>query len=57
MLELTGGDHADLDGPQEMEDYEEEEENPYEYGVAGNPTNESALAEQAMKEMTYYSML
>uniref|UniRef100_A0ACB8E4Z1 Uncharacterized protein n=1 Tax=Sphaerodactylus townsendi TaxID=933632 RepID=A0ACB8E4Z1_9SAUR len=46
MLELTTGDHADLDGPQEMEDYEDEE-NPYEYGVGGNPTNESA----------YYSML
>nr|XP_056721970.1 zinc finger protein 710 [Euleptes europaea] len=56
MLELTGGDHADLDGSQEMEDYEEEE-NTYEYGVGGNPTNESALAEQAMKEMAYYSML
>ncbi|XP_015284326.1 PREDICTED: zinc finger protein 710 [Gekko japonicus] len=56
MLELTSGDHTDLDGPQEMEDYEDEE-NPYEYGVGGNPTNESALAEQAMKEMAYYRML
>ncbi|XP_054858762.1 zinc finger protein 710 [Eublepharis macularius] len=56
MLELTTGDHTDLDGQQEMDDYEEEE-NPYEYGVGGNPTSESALAEQAMKEMAYYSML
>ncbi|XP_077173353.1 zinc finger protein 710 isoform X2 [Paroedura picta] len=56
MLELTSGDHPDLDGQQEMEDYEDEE-NAYEYGVGGNPTNESALAEQAMKEMAYYSML
>ncbi|XP_060116206.1 zinc finger protein 710 [Heteronotia binoei] len=59
MLELTsGGDHTDLDGPQEIDDYEEEEENPYEYGgVGGNPPTESALTEQAMKEMAYYSML
>ncbi|XP_061451244.1 zinc finger protein 710 [Rhineura floridana] len=57
MLELTGADHSELDGQQEMEDYEEEED-PYRYGaVVGNPASESALAEQAMKEMAYYSML
>ncbi|XP_053128398.1 zinc finger protein 710 [Hemicordylus capensis] len=59
MLELTGRDHhAELDGPQEMmEDYEEEEENVYDYGVGGDPTDASALTEQAMKEMAYYRML
>lgn len=54
MLELTGADHTELDGQQELEDYEE---NPYDYGVVGNPTAGSALTEQAMKEMAYYSML
>uniref|UniRef100_A0A8D0E9B8 Zinc finger protein 710 n=1 Tax=Salvator merianae TaxID=96440 RepID=A0A8D0E9B8_SALMN len=54
MLELTSG--AELDGQQEMEDYEEEE-NPYNCGVVGNPPSQSALTEQAMKEMAYYSML
>lgn len=55
MLELTGGDSSELEGQQEMEDYEEE--NAYDFGVVGNPAAESALAEQAMKEMAYYSML
>ncbi|KAJ6662806.1 hypothetical protein lerEdw1_011010 [Lerista edwardsae] len=55
MLELTGGDSSELEGQQEMEDYEEE--NAYDFGVVGNPAAESALTEQAMKEMAYYSML
>ncbi|XP_062998836.1 zinc finger protein 710 [Elgaria multicarinata webbii] len=54
MLELTGADRAELDGQQEMEDYDEE--NAYDYGMVGNPPA-SALAEHAMKEMAYYNML
>ncbi|KAH0620130.1 hypothetical protein JD844_014763 [Phrynosoma platyrhinos] len=55
MLELSGSNHTELDGQQEMEDYEEDSS--YNYRVVGNPTNASALAEQAMKEMAYYNML
>lgn len=53
MMELAGADHAELDGQQEMDDFEEE--NSYGYGAVGNPPDE--LAEQAMKEMAYYNML
>ncbi|NXE29360.1 ZN710 protein, partial [Ardeotis kori] len=55
MMELAGADHAELDGPPEMDDFEEE--NSYSYGGAGNPPDEHALTEQAMKEMAYYNML
>lgn len=55
MMDLAGAEHAELDGQQEMEDFEEE--NSYGYGGVGNPPDESALAEQAMKEMAYYNML
>lgn len=55
MMELAGADHAELDGQQEMEDFEEE--NSYGYGAVGNPPDEHTLAEQAMKEMAYYNML
>ncbi|XP_062440224.1 zinc finger protein 710 isoform X1 [Rhea pennata] len=55
MMDLTGTDHTELDGQQEMEDYEEE--NSYDYGGVGNPSDENALTEQAMKEMAYYNML
>ncbi|NXC51014.1 ZN710 protein, partial [Penelope pileata] len=39
MLELSGAEHAELDGQQEMEDFEEE--NSYGYGGVGNPPDES----------------
>ncbi|XP_031978746.1 zinc finger protein 710 isoform X2 [Corvus kubaryi] len=55
MMELAGADHAELDGQQEMDDFEEE--NSYGYGAVGNPPDEHTLAEQAMKEMAYYNML
>ncbi|NXL27787.1 ZN710 protein, partial [Glaucidium brasilianum] len=55
MMDLAGADHAELDGQQEMDDFEEE--NSYGYGGVGNPPDEHALAEQAMKEMAYYNML
>ncbi|XP_061302447.1 zinc finger protein 710 isoform X1 [Pezoporus flaviventris] len=55
MMELAGADHAELDGQQEMDDFEEE--NSYGYGGVGNPPDEHALTEQAMKEMAYYNML
>ncbi|XP_035168076.1 zinc finger protein 710 isoform X1 [Oxyura jamaicensis] len=55
MMDLAGAEHAELDGQQEMEDFEEE--NSYGYGGVGNPPDESALTEQAMKEMAYYNML
>ncbi|NXD31045.1 ZN710 protein, partial [Spelaeornis formosus] len=55
MMELAGADHAELDGQQEMDDFEEE--NSYSYGAVGNPPDEHTLAEQAMKEMAYYNML
>ncbi|XP_044300803.1 zinc finger protein 710 [Varanus komodoensis] len=54
MLELASAGHVELEGPQEAEDYEEE--HAYNYGVVGSAPA-SALAEQAMKEMAYYSML
>ncbi|XP_020820897.1 zinc finger protein 710 [Phascolarctos cinereus] len=54
MMELTGTDHAELDGPQEMEDYEE---NSYDYTGVENSTDDNALTEQAMKEMAYYNVL
>lgn len=50
MMELAGADHAELDGQQEMDDFEEE--NSYGYGGVGNPPDE-----HAMKEMAYYNML
>lgn len=55
MMELAGADHTELDGQQEMDDFEEE--NSYGYGAVGNPPDEHTLAEQAMKEMAYYNML
>ncbi|NXI13522.1 ZN710 protein, partial [Irena cyanogastra] len=55
MMELAGADHTELDGQQEMDDFEEE--NSYDYGAVGNPPDEHTLAEQAMKEMAYYNML
>lgn len=55
MMDLAGADHAELDGQQEMDDFEEE--NSYGYGGVGNPPDERALTEQAMKEMAYYNML
>ncbi|XP_075287442.1 zinc finger protein 710 isoform X1 [Opisthocomus hoazin] len=55
MMDLAGADHAELDGQQEMDDFEEE--NSYGYGGVGNPPDEHALTEQAMKEMAYYNML
>ncbi|KAK2539317.1 Znf710 [Columba livia] len=55
MMDLAGTEHAELDGQQEMDDFEEE--NSYGYGGVGNPPDEHALAEQAMKEMAYYNML
>ncbi|KAM9532648.1 zinc finger protein 710 [Guaruba guarouba] len=55
MMELAAADHAELDGQQEMDDFEEE--NSYGYGGVGNPPDEHALTEQAMKEMAYYNML
>ncbi|CAM5146114.1 unnamed protein product [Eretmochelys imbricata] len=55
MMELTGAEHVELDSQQEMEEYEEE--NAYDYAGVGNPPDESALTEQAMKEMAYYNML
>ncbi|XP_025025901.1 zinc finger protein 710 isoform X3 [Python bivittatus] len=54
MLELAGTNPSELDGQQEMDDYEE---NTYDYGVVGNPTSGSALTEQTMKEIAYYNML
>ncbi|KYO43107.1 zinc finger protein 710 isoform X2 [Alligator mississippiensis] len=55
MMELTGADTAELDGQQEMEDYEEE--SAYDYGGVGRAPDESSLTEQTMKEMAYYNML
>ncbi|XP_051484847.1 zinc finger protein 710 [Apus apus] len=55
MMELAGADHAELDGQQEMDDFEEE--NSYGYGGVDNPSDEHALTQQAMKEMAYYNML
>ncbi|XP_053810271.1 zinc finger protein 710 isoform X3 [Vidua chalybeata] len=55
MMELAGADHTELDGQQEMDDFEEE--NSYGYGAVGNPPDDHTLAEQAMKEMAYYNML
>lgn len=55
MMDLSGAEHTELDGQQEMEDYEEE--NSYGYEGVGNPPDDSVLAEQAMKEMAYYNML
>ncbi|XP_042685547.1 zinc finger protein 710 [Centrocercus urophasianus] len=55
MMDLSGAEHTELDGQQEMEDYEEE--NSYGYEGVGNPPDDGALAEQAMKEMAYYNML
>lgn len=55
MMDLAGADHAELDGQQEMDDFEEE--NSYDYGGVGNPPDEHTLTEQAMKEMAYYNML
>lgn len=49
MMELAGTDHTELDGQQEMDDFEE---NSYGYSGVG-----SVPEEQAMKEMTYYNML
>ncbi|KAG8145276.1 putative Zinc finger protein [Naja naja] len=54
MLELSGTNPSELDGQQEMDDYEE---NAYDYGAVGNPSSGSALAEQTMKEIAYYNML
>lgn len=54
MMELTGADHAELDGPQEMEDYEE---NSFDYTGVENSADDNALTEQAMKEMAYYNVL
>uniref|UniRef100_A0A8D0GHC8 Zinc finger protein 710 n=1 Tax=Sphenodon punctatus TaxID=8508 RepID=A0A8D0GHC8_SPHPU len=50
MLELADTDRSELDGQQELEDYEEE--NSYDYEEVGNPPDENAL-----KEMAYYNML
>ncbi|XP_074956980.1 zinc finger protein 710 isoform X2 [Phalacrocorax aristotelis] len=55
MMDLAGADHAELDGQQEMDDFEEE--NSYGYGGVGNAPDEHALTEQAMKEIAYYNML
>uniref|UniRef100_A0A8C8RJS6 Zinc finger protein 710 n=1 Tax=Pelusios castaneus TaxID=367368 RepID=A0A8C8RJS6_9SAUR len=55
MLELTGAEQSELDGQQELEDYDEE--SAYDYAAVGNAPDENALAEQAMKEMAYYNML
>lgn len=55
MMDLSGAEHTELDGQQEMEDYEEE--NSYGYEGVENPPDDSVLAEQAMKEMAYYNML
>ncbi|XP_071610135.1 zinc finger protein 710 isoform X1 [Heliangelus exortis] len=55
IMELSGADHTELDGQQEMDDFEEE--NSYGYGGVGNPPDEHALTQQAMKEMAYYNML
>ncbi|NWU68277.1 ZN710 protein, partial [Pterocles burchelli] len=55
MLELAGAEHGELDGQQEMDDFEEE--NSYSYGGVGNPPDEHALTQQTMKEMAYYNML
>lgn len=54
MLELAGTNPSELDGQQELDDYEE---NTYDYEVVGNPTGGPALAEQTMKEIAYYNML
>ncbi|XP_039217971.1 zinc finger protein 710 [Crotalus tigris] len=54
MLDLAGTNPSELDGQQEMDDYEE---NAYDYGAVGNPSGGSALAEQTMKEIAYYNML
>ncbi|XP_039347564.1 zinc finger protein 710 [Mauremys reevesii] len=55
MMELTGAEQTELDAQQEMEEYDEE--NAYDYAGVGNPPDENALTEQAMKEMAYYNML
>lgn len=53
MMELAGTDPSELDGPQEMEDFE----NAYSYAGVDGSGEASALSEQAMKEMAYYNVL
>lgn len=54
MMELTGSDPSELDGQQEMEDFEE---NAYAYASVDGSAEASVLTEQAMKEMAYYNVL
>uniref|UniRef100_A0A2K5N5F8 Zinc finger protein 710 n=1 Tax=Cercocebus atys TaxID=9531 RepID=A0A2K5N5F8_CERAT len=54
MMELTGTDPSELDGQQEMEDFEE---NAYSYASVDSSAEASVLTEQAMKEMAYYNVL
>ncbi|XP_008063360.1 zinc finger protein 710-like [Carlito syrichta] len=54
MMELTGTDPSELDGQQEMEDFEE---NAYTYTGVDSGAEANVLTEQAMKEMAYYNVL
>ncbi|XP_037365789.1 zinc finger protein 710 isoform X1 [Talpa occidentalis] len=54
MMELAGTDPSEMDGQQEMEDFEE---NTYAYAGVDGSAEASVLTEQAMKEMAYYNVL
>lgn len=53
-MELAGPDASELDGQQELEDFED---NAYPYGGVDSSAEGGALAGQAMKEMAYYNVL
>lgn len=53
-MELGGADPVELDGPQELEDFEE---SAFAYAGVDGGAEAGALAEQAMKEMAYYNVL
>ncbi|KAM4747975.1 zinc finger protein 710 [Rhinophrynus dorsalis] len=54
MMDLPDTDTNDIDGQQEMDDFEE---NSYGYGEVANAADDRSLTEQTMKEMVYYNVL
>ncbi|KAM9313467.1 zinc finger protein 710 [Gastrophryne carolinensis] len=55
IMELPEAEASEMDGQQEMEDYEE---NSYDYNKADNIVEgDSSLTDQSMKEMVYYNVL
>lgn len=54
MMELAGPEPSELDGQQELEDFED---STYTYAGVDGSAEASVLTEQAMKEMAYYNVL